>query len=271
VASQTNAVVFVSTAVGKVEVSGSVTAIASGTRTISGGVTLLSSTILMVSSAPAAVSAAITGGVTLLSSIYLPVNINTFTAGTVSLLNTATPGFVTGGVTLLSATTLFVSSGATGVVLVSSAALTGKFQVTGQVTSLVTGTVTAVVTGGVTLLSSAVIGINVLKSCGPFTSTWVYVALTSSTNTVVWKPAATKRFNMTDLTISSPSAGLVTVTQDTATTVTIAKVQLAANGGWSAGFVTPWVATQTNHGLVIKGDMSGTTSIYVVVSGYESA
>ena len=179
--------------------------------------------------------AQVTGGVTILSSIYLNVNVNTFTGGTVSLLNTPSVVSISGGVSILSI---------------------------GQVS----------LSGGVTLLSSTILtvkdgGID-YASVG-YTPTWIYAALSSDNQTVVWKPEATKRFNITDLTVNALTAGLVTFTQDSAATVTLMKVNLGANGGWAKNLTTPFIATQTNHGLVVTSTVAGTNT-YLFVSGYES-
>lgn len=263
VATQTNAVVFVSSsATGVVLVSA---ASLTGKFQVTGGVSLLSGSITATTS----------GGFSILSSTYLDVRVFSNTGGTVSILNSAFT------VSVISAGTTIVTTGA------------GKVQVSGQVSAIISGGVSLLswgstfvtggvsllswgsvfVTGGVSLLSSTILNVNqgsAAYSVLGFTPTWIYAALSSNNQTVVWKPGAAKKFVMTDLTINAAYAGLVTVTQDTAATVTIAKFTFGNNGGYAGNFTTPWTATQTNHGLVITSTVQGTNT-YVSVSGYESA
>lgn len=270
------------------------------TVTITGGVSILSSGVLSVNATILNTRsiATVSGGVTILSSTYLAVNINSFTSGTVSLLNTATPGFVSGGVTLLSATSVTVTGGVTilssGVLSVNATILNTRSQATvsggttilssiyldvnvntftGGTVSILNTATPGLVTGGVSLLSSTILnvyqGSKAYSTLG-FTPTWIYAALSSNNQTVVWKPVATKRFNVTDITVNCLSSSTVTITQDTAATVTLMKLSLMDRGGWVSNLQTPLIASQTNHGLVVTSTEAGTNS-YICLSGYESA
>lgn len=87
--------------------------------------------------------------------------------------------------------------------------------------------------------------------------------------TVVWTPAAGKRFNITDLTINTVSAATIYVTQDTAAALTIMRLSLMDRGGWVSNLQTPITASQTNHALVVQSTNTGSNG-YVSVTGYES-
>jgi hypothetical protein len=153
------------------------------------------------------------------------------------------------------------------VTLLSSSAVT----VSGGVTLLSASQVT--ISGGVTLLSSAILTLNQVSTAYAMvgcTPTWIYAALISNGNTIVWKPAATKRFNITDITISNKSASTILVTQDTAATITIANLFLQDRGGWVSNYKTPIIASETNHALVVNTSVSATNGSVTVV-GYESA
>jgi hypothetical protein len=265
--------------------------------TISGGITLLSSSAVTVSGS---VTSLVSGGVTLLSSGYLDVNVFSNTGGTVTVLNTRSlstvsgtvTSVITGGVTLLSSVPLSLTGTVTisgGVTLLSSSSVTvtgtvtavasGTQTISGGVTILsssavtVSGTVTSIVSGGVTLVSSTILvvrqGSTAYTALG-FTPTWIYAMLPSNNMTVVWTPAATKRFNITDITLSNKSASSITVTQDSAATVTLMKLELYDRGGWVSNFQTPIIASQTNHALVVQTSVTGTNS-WILVNGYESA
>lgn len=263
---------------------------------VSGGITIVSSSAITVSGA---VTSIVTGGVTLLSSIPINITGTTLISGGVSLLSSgsllvsgAVTSLITGGVTLLSAIPLNIS----GTVLVSGGVTllsASQITVSGSVTALVTGTVTSIVSGGVTLLSASQItvsgsvtsivtgGVTLLSSavltakrdvinyvgCTP---TWIYTALSSNNATSVWIPAANKRFNITDITINCTSASTITITQDTAATITIMKLKLMDRGGWVSNLQTPVIASTTNHALVVTSTESGTNS-FIFVSGYESS
>jgi hypothetical protein len=216
------------------------------TVTVSGGVTLLSSSQVTVNGS---ITALVTGGVTLLSSVPISVNV----------LNSSALVTVSGGVTLLSSSQVTVSGAVTALV-------TGGVTLLSSVPLTITGT--TLISGGVTLLSSSVI--TAKRDVIAYTGTWIYAALSSANQTVVWAPAANMRFNITDIVINSLTATRVTLTQDSAATVTIMKLELAANGGMTTNLQTPYKSTQTNHALVVTSNAAGTNS-YISVSGYESA
>lgn len=251
--------------------------------TVSGGVTLLSSSTVTVSGSITAlttgtVTAVVTGGITLVSAIPLNIEGTVLVSGGVTILSSSAVT-VSGSVTaLVTGTVTSIVSG--GVTLLSSSAVT----VSGSITSLVTGTVTAIVSGGVTLLSASAVtvsgGVTLLSSASitakrdvinyiGCTPTWIYAALSSANQTILWTPAANKRFNITDITVNTLTSASILLTQDTAATITIMKLQLAAQGGWSSNLQTPYSSTQTNHALAVTSSAAGTNS-YISVSGYES-
>lgn len=234
------------------------------TSTVSGGITLLSSVPITITGSTlisggisilsGGTTSVMSGGITLLSSVPINITGTTLISGGISILSGGSSVVMSGGFTLLSSVPINI---------------TGTTLISGGITLLSAGTV--LVSGGVTLLSSAPVTAkrDVINYIG-CTPTWIYCALTSNNMTVIWAPVATKRFNITDITINTVSAATIYITQDTAATVTLMRLSLMDRGGWVSNYQTPLIASQTNHALVVQSTNTGSNG-YVIVSGYESA
>lgn len=197
------------------------------------------------------------------------------TGGTVSILNTSSTISVLNTLSIISilntsATISVLNTG--GTVSILNTGGTISILNTGGTVSIMNtgGTISVLNTSKIVQLSAGTALVGAFKrDVINYTGTWIYAALSSNNQTAVWTPAANKRFNITDITVNALTAGLVTFTQDTAATITIMKVQLAANGGWVSNLQTPYIASDTNHALAITSTVALTNS-YVCISGYES-
>lgn len=87
---------------------------------------------------------------------------------------------------------------------------------------------------------------------------------TTSASTVIWAPSTGKRWNITDIIISTTSSCTVTLLDGTST---IVRLYLAANGGMVSNFTTPLSSAGTNTNLNINTTASTT---FITLLGYES-
>jgi len=87
------------------------------------------------------------------------------------------------------------------------------------------------------------------------------------TDGIIWSPAATKRWYVTDIFINVSIAATVILEDDLdAGDSVVWKAELAANSGWSHPFKTPLFSGENGADLVITTDGG---NVYVMVVGYE--
>ena len=94
-----------------------------------------------------------------------------------------------------------------------------------------------------------------------------YTSAGAVTDGIIWSPAAGKRWYVTDISINVSAAATITLEDDLAAgDSAIWKAEIAANGGWSHAFTTPWFSGEDAADLIITTDAG---NIYVSCVGYE--
>ena len=87
------------------------------------------------------------------------------------------------------------------------------------------------------------------------------------TDGIIWSPAASKRWYVTDIFISTSAAATIILEDDLAGGDEVVwKAELAANSGWSHSFTTPLYSGEDAADLLVTTDVG---NIYITVCGYE--
>jgi hypothetical protein len=94
-----------------------------------------------------------------------------------------------------------------------------------------------------------------------------YTSAGAATDGIIWSPAASTRWYVTDLIISVSAATTVTLEDDKAAgDAVVLKVDLAANGGFCKRFITPLASGEDAADLLITTTAG---NVYVTACGYE--
>ena len=104
--------------------------------------------------------------------------------------------------------------------------------------------------------TTIVVSLTNLRKTGDYT--------TQQTNTALWTPTSGKKFVLTDIVISTATAGVITLL-DNATI--IRKYQFGANGGVVENPVSPDVSALADN--ILKITTSVAMTCFIVVKGFE--
>ena len=94
-----------------------------------------------------------------------------------------------------------------------------------------------------------------------------YTSSGAATDGIIWSPAASKRWYVTDIILTVSAAATVTIEDDLAAGDSVVfKAELAANSGISHTFTTPLFSGEDEADLLIT---TSAGNVYVTVTGYE--
>lgn len=147
----------------------------------------------------------------------------------------------------------------------------GIDQVTANANEVVVKSITAGDTniGNVDIASAIPAGTNIIGAVKQDVQNYTTVSkygdyTTQQTNADLWTPTAGKKFVLTDISVSTATAGTVTLLDEA---TIIREYKLAANGGAVENLRSAVLSAAANNDL--KVTTSGALDCFIIVSGYE--